>query len=176
MRRAAILELMATLGMKGMRAAYDEVLAESARRKHPPERVLGELLQAEVADKRARSIKYQMTVAKLPTAKELEGFDFAQSCLDAPQVRRLADGSFLEPPRNMVAIGGTGTGKTYIAVAIARACIRRGAHRGGFGVGQCQRAFCENSGQDPFDEPRQFGLGESRSALSLYADEWRVRH
>ncbi len=30
MRRAAILELMATLGMKGMRAAYDEVLAEAA--------------------------------------------------------------------------------------------------------------------------------------------------
>ncbi len=72
-----------------------------------------------------------MTVAKLPTAKELEGFDFAQSCLDEPQVRRLADGSFLEPPRNMVAIGGTGTGKTHIAVAIARACIRRGA-RGRF--------------------------------------------
>ena len=43
----------------------------------------------------------------------------------------LADGSFLERARNVVLIGGTGTGKTHLCVAIARACIRRGC-RGRF--------------------------------------------
>ncbi len=31
----------------------------------------GDLLTAEISEKQARSIKYQMTIAKLPLAKEL---------------------------------------------------------------------------------------------------------
>ena len=109
MRRKDILELMGTLGLRGMKAAYDEVLADAARRSHPPERILGTLLKAEIADKTARSIKYQLSVARLPTAKELDGFDFEQSLVEEKQLRQIADGSFLEPPRNVVAIGGTRT-------------------------------------------------------------------
>ena len=41
-------------------------------------------------------------------------------------VRDLASGEFLEHLRNVVLIGGTGTGKSNLAVSIARACIRRG--------------------------------------------------
>ncbi len=37
----------------------------------------------------------------------------------------------IEQQRNVVLIGGTGTGKSHVAIAIARACIRRGA-RGRF--------------------------------------------
>ena len=33
----------------------------------------------------------------------------------------------LEGKRNIVLVGGTGTGKTHLAVAIARSCIRKGA-------------------------------------------------
>lgn len=44
---------------------------------------------------------------------------------------RLAAGGFIEQQRNVVLIGGTGTGKTHTAIAIARACIRRGS-RGRF--------------------------------------------
>ena len=40
-------------------------------------------------------------------------------------------GGFLEAKRNIVLVGGTGTGKTHLAVAIARSCIRKGA-RGRF--------------------------------------------
>ena len=41
-------------------------------------------------------------------------------------VRDLAGGNFLEQQRNVVLIGGTGTGKSHLAVSIARACIRSG--------------------------------------------------
>jgi len=40
-------------------------------------------------------------------------------------------GSLLDHERNLVLIGGTGTGKTHLAVSIARACIRNG-RRGRF--------------------------------------------
>jgi DNA replication protein DnaC len=46
-------------------------------------------------------------------------------------VRDLAGGGFLAQQRNAVLIGGTGTGKTHLAIAIARSCIRSGS-RGRF--------------------------------------------
>ena len=75
----------------------------------------------------ARSIKYQMASARLPTAKELADFDFAASPVNEPLIQELAGGGFLEGKRNIVLVGGTGTGKTHLAVAIARSCIRKGA-------------------------------------------------
>lgn len=41
-------------------------------------------------------------------------------------MRDLAGGEFLAHQRNVVLVGGTGTGKTRLAVALARACIRDG--------------------------------------------------
>ena len=66
MRRSEIFALMTELGMRGMKAAYDEVVAAAGKQKHGPEWVLGSLLQPQVAGKQAGSIKYQMTIAKLP--------------------------------------------------------------------------------------------------------------
>jgi hypothetical protein len=43
----------------------------------------------------------------------------------------LAGGGFIAQQRNVVLVGGTGTGKTHMAIAIARSCIRSGA-RGRF--------------------------------------------
>ena len=91
------------------------------------QQIIGTLLQVEIADKTARSIKYQMASAKLPTAKELADFDFAASPVNEPLIQELAGGDFLEGKRNIVLVGGTGTGKTHLAVAIARSCIRKGA-------------------------------------------------
>jgi DNA replication protein DnaC len=131
MERSDILELMATLKLFGMRAAYDEVMATAIKRQYEPARVIGELLAAEIAEKQARSIKYQMTIAKLPLAKDLDGFTFAQTPVNESLVRSLATGAFLAEQRNTVLVGGTGTGKSHLAMAIARSCIRGGA-RGRF--------------------------------------------
>ena len=93
--------------------------------------IVGDLLKAEIAEKQARSIKYQLTIAKLPLAKDIDDFDFAGTPVNEALVRDLATGDFLAEQRNVVLIGGTGTGKSHLAIAIARACIRNGA-RGRF--------------------------------------------
>ena len=131
MERTQILELMATLKLHGMRSAYDEVMAAGIKRQHEPPRIVGDLLQSEIAEKQARSIRYQMTVAKLPLAKDIEEFDFTGTPINEGLVRELANGSFVADQRNVVLIGGTGTGKTHLAIAIARALIRNGT-RGRF--------------------------------------------
>ena len=67
MERHDVLAMMTALKLAGMRAAYDDILADGLKRRHPVQQIIGTLLQTEVADKQARSIKYQMTSAKLPT-------------------------------------------------------------------------------------------------------------
>ena len=127
MERHQILELMGDLKLAGMRHAYDEVIADAIKRQYPVQHVVGDLLQAEIADKHARSIKYQMTIAKLPLAKEIAEFEFAGTPINEALVRDLATGAFLANQRNVVLVGGTGSGKTHLSIAIARSCIRTGA-------------------------------------------------
>lgn len=131
MERAEILAAMADLKLFGMRAAYDELMATAIRRQHDPQKVVGDLLAAEINEKKARSVKYQITVAKLPFAREIEEFTFDSTPINETLVRDLARGEFLNQQRNVVLVGGTGTGKTHISVGIARAVIRNGA-RGRF--------------------------------------------
>src|SRR6202030_1710176 len=131
MERTKILELMSRLKLYGMRAAYDEVMTTGIKRRHEPPRIVGDLLSAEIAEKQARSIKYQLTIAKLPLAKDIDEFDFTGTPINEALVRDLATGRFIAEQRNAVLIGGTGTGKSHLAIAIARACIRGGA-RGRF--------------------------------------------
>jgi DNA replication protein DnaC len=90
-----------------MRSAYDEVMSTGIKRQHEPPRIVGDLLEAEIAEKHARSIKYQMTVAKLPLAKDIEDFQFEGAPINEALVRDLAGGGFLDQQRNCVLIGGT---------------------------------------------------------------------
>src|SRR5215213_1441920 len=134
MERTEIIELMSTLKLFGMRAAYDEVMASGIKRRHEPPRIVGDLLSAEIAEKQARSIKYQLTVAKLPLAKDIEDFDFDGTPVNETLIRDLANGTFTADQRNAVLIGGTGTGKSHLAIGIARALIRNGSRGRYFNV------------------------------------------
>ena len=131
MDRAEILAAMSELKLYGMKAAFDEIIATAVKRQHEPQRIIGDLLSAEITEKQARSIRYQITIAKLPLAKDLAEFRFDDTPINAALVHDLAGGNFLAHQRNLVLVGGTGTGKTHLAIAIARACIRDGA-RGRF--------------------------------------------
>jgi hypothetical protein len=69
------------------------------RRREPPQ-ILGDLLAAKIAEKRARLIKYQLTISKLPLAKDIDDFDFAGTPINETLIRDLAGGGFLAEQRN----------------------------------------------------------------------------
>ena len=131
MERTQLFDLMGELKLYGMKAAYDEIMATAVKRQHEPQRIVGDLLSAEINEKQARSIKYQLTIAKLPLAKDLNDFHFEGTPINQTLVNDLAGGGFIAQQRNVVLVGGTGTGKSHLAIAIARSCIRSGA-RGRF--------------------------------------------
>jgi DNA replication protein DnaC len=126
MERSEIFDMMTALQLAGMRAAYDEIVTTGVKRQQGVEKVIGALLKAEIAAKQARSINYQMGVAKLPLAKELNDLDFTGTPINDELIAHLATGAFLEEKRNVVLVGGTGTGKSHIAIGIARSVIRAG--------------------------------------------------
>jgi DNA replication protein DnaC len=131
MERTEILTTMSELKLYGMKATFDEIITTAVKRQHEPQRIVGDLLTAEITEKQARSIRYQITIAKLPLAKDVDDFRFDKTPINETLVRDLTSGNFLAHQRNVVLVGGTGIGKTHLAIAIARACIRDGA-RGRF--------------------------------------------
>jgi hypothetical protein len=68
MERSQLFDLMGELELYGMKAAFDEIMATAVKRQREPQRIVGDLLNAEIDEKQARSIKYQLTIAKLPLA------------------------------------------------------------------------------------------------------------
>lgn len=125
MQRAELMECLKALRLHGMAAAFDEVLDEGIKRSRAPVDVLGRLLQAETAERQARSIRYQMSAAKFPVYRDLDSFEFAESPVNEQQIRHLYTGDFMADARNVVLVGGPGTGKTHLAIAIAGHAIKQ---------------------------------------------------
>lgn len=109
-----------------MASAFDEAVTQGIRRQLSVQEILGQLCHAEASERKARSIRYQMGVARFPVAKDLDSFHFTGSPVNEPLIRDLYTGEFLQQIRNLIFIGGTGTGKTHLAIALASHCVRLG--------------------------------------------------
>ncbi len=126
MLREQLLEAMSSLKLYGMKSVLDELLATGIRQRSTPEKILLELLNAEQAEREAKSIRYRLGQARFPANKDLDQFDFSASPVNEMQVRSLHEGQFLATQSNVILIGGTGTGKTHLAVSMARQAIHSG--------------------------------------------------
>jgi DNA replication protein DnaC len=126
MPRAEVMSLMKELKFIGVPKAYDEVMASGRKRRQIPEAIIESLLEIEVAERRARSIRYRMTQARFPVPKDLDSFKFDDTPIDETQIRTLHAGEFIAQQRNIVFVGGTGSGKTHLAIAIAAQAVRSG--------------------------------------------------
>ena len=144
--RDVVSELKA-LRLHGMAAAWAELESRDSEGLEAATQVFEHLLQAEGVDRAVRAVRYQMSAARLPTHRDLAGFDFGCSPVDRKLVLQLAECGFAEQAHNVVLVGGPGTGKTHLATAIcgqryhaarqARAVPRHGGpgQRAGAGEG-----------------------------------------
>ena len=127
MLRKEILAHLATLKLKGMLAAYDEIVAAGLKKRSTPEKILHELLTAEAAEREASSIRYRLGQARFPVSKDLDSFAWSALPREEPRLRSLCEGAFLAQHTNVIFVGGTGTGKTHLAIAIGRQAIHSGS-------------------------------------------------
>jgi DNA replication protein DnaC len=131
LERHQIIDAMTGLKLYGMRASFDEIAGKGLARRDELYWLLGSLIRTELAHRQSRSINYRISGARFPVLKDLEAFIFEGSPVDEGQIRELAAGDFIDAKRNLILIGGTGTGKTHLAIATAAAVIRARA-RGRF--------------------------------------------
>ncbi|MDP3415466.1 MAG: ATP-binding protein [Falsiroseomonas sp.] len=114
------------LHLYGMATAWNEWFAEGPRRPVQPEAWLDRMIEAELADRQVRSLRYQLKVARFPVHRDLTGIDWAETPLPQAQIQQSASAALMETAHDLILVGGTGTGKTHLATALGVAAIHRG--------------------------------------------------
>jgi DNA replication protein DnaC len=121
-----VIEQLNALKLFGMAAAYEDVLTNAIRERQSMAQFLVTLCGMESEERSVRSIRYQMSITKFPVSRSLDTFAFADTPINEQLVRTLYQGDFMAQSRNIVLVGGTGSGKSHLAIAIASHAIRQG--------------------------------------------------
>jgi len=115
-----------TLGLPAFAAHWERLGLEAERKRQACPEYLAELAHLEVTQRRERRIARLIKEARFPVLKTLDGFDFAaQPAIDRELLLELARCEFVASKHNVVLIGGIGTGKTHLAIALGVACCQR---------------------------------------------------
>jgi len=125
-KRERIMEYLKEVRLGAFRRVYDEVLTRCLKVRKGPDDFLLELLEQEIASRRVSALKNRIKAAKFPQIKDLDTFDFKESAVDEMTVRHLYEGDFLKEKKNIVFMGGSGTGKSHLAISIGMNLIRMG--------------------------------------------------
>lgn len=128
--RTDVMSELKGLRLHGMAQAWGELEAQGDGAGLQSSRwLLEHLLRAEHVERHMRSVAHQMKSARFPLHRDLAGFDFEGTCVDQALIKQLADLSLTERAHNVVLIGGPGTGKTHLAIAMGVAGITQHGRR-----------------------------------------------
>lgn len=119
--------LMQALKFHGMRQTFQE-MKQGEFFKEDNLTAIETLLQAELNHRQVRSLNYRLKLSYLPYIKCLTDYDWASSSLSEEKVYRLYTGEFIANHANILLIGGAGSVKSHVAIALAYSCIQQG-HR-----------------------------------------------
>lgn len=121
-----ILQEFKELKLYGMADAFLELTQVPSKQSALPKVWIESLLKSEIADRKVRSINYQMGAAKFPVHRDISNFDFESSVVLENKIRLLSSGQFVQEKRNIIFVGGTGTGKSHLAIGLAIQAVQNG--------------------------------------------------
>jgi len=106
---------------------YTRLAQEAAAHNQTFQDYLFALLEAEVVQRDENAQKLRLSRAHFPVIKTLDSFDFgAIPSLNKALVVELSRCGFIERRENVILIGGYGTGKSHIAIALGVAACYQG--------------------------------------------------
>ncbi len=118
MQRHECIEILKQLKLTAMVEGFDEIVTDGIRRKRSTMDIIGRLLTTEQTQRHIRSIGYRINQARFPQHKTLAEFEFEQSPLNKPSIELLNDCDYVREKRNLIFVGGPGTGKTHLSTAL----------------------------------------------------------
>lgn len=119
------LDKLHALNLGGMARAFVEQLERADYAGLSFEERLGLLVDREVQDRDNRRLERNLKAARLRTSASIEELDFhLPRGLDRSLIRELATGGWVTAHRNVLIVGPTGVGKTFVACALAHAALR----------------------------------------------------
>lgn len=126
-------------------------------------RYLARLVELELIDRERRMVERRIKVAKFPTVKSLDSFDFsAIPKLNKMQVLELARCEWIDRRENVIALGPSGTGKTHVALGLGLAACQKG-----MSVSFTTAAALVNELMEARDERRLLRVQKQMAAVKL---------
>jgi DNA replication protein DnaC len=123
--RLALESHLKILRLPSVKRDYAKTAADALAEGTSHENYLLRLVESELADREQRAFAKRLKDARLPSRKTLADFDFAaMPSLDPMKVHRMAECEFVARRENVLLAGGSGTGKTHLATALAVAACK----------------------------------------------------
>jgi DNA replication protein DnaC len=121
------------LRLPTMGAEFEKLARDAAATNQTFVQFLLRLTELELATRAANTIATRIKNAEFPVLKDLDTYDFSlMPGLSKPRILELARCEWIEQRFNCCFIGGQGTGKTHLAVALGQAACRAGLRVGFF--------------------------------------------
>jgi DNA replication protein DnaC len=121
------LDQLRALGLVGMAQAFTDQLENPEYHALAFEERLGMLVDREAQDRANRRLERNLKAAKLRVSACIEDIDFRHPRgLDRAVVLGLASAQWVDSHQNLIIVGPTGAGKSFLACAITQAAVRAG--------------------------------------------------
>ena len=118
------LEQLRQLGLAGMARAFEELAGNTRSAELDHAEWLGLLLDRELADRQDRRLRARLRYARLRHNAAVEDVDYRTARgLDRALFQKLAQGNWIKEQQNLIIVGPSGVGKSWLACALGhRAC------------------------------------------------------
>lgn len=125
MNTTATLQQLKDLKLTGMARSYESILQIPVNQQPDAHRLIGQLTEAERLNRTQYKMELYLKISKLRYAAALEELSFGtERNLPKEQILQLADCSFIDRAENLLIVGATGCGKSFLACAFGhQACV-----------------------------------------------------